>query len=564
MKVKILMLLLAACFATATNVAAQAKKAPDNWFNLDPTTDKINGMSVEKAYQTLLKGRKSTPVVVGVLDSGVDPEHEDLKEIMWTNEGEIAGNGIDDDKNGYIDDVHGWNYIGGKGGKNIHHETLEMTRLYGRYKPLYDGKAEADFSGNALKEYKKYQLIKKEIEEKVKEAKGGLAQLEGQKNMINTSLDALEKMLSGKPMTAESVKELDEKANKDIQIAKKVATNMMAQGSKAASVADLRKEVAEQMQEGVDYYQGQIDGCDPAKSQRKEIVGDDENNSYERNYGNNDVQGPDASHGTHVAGIIGAIRSNNKGIKGVADNVRIMSVRTVPDGDERDKDVANAIIYAVDNGAQVLNMSFGKAYSWDKEAVDKAVKYAAEKDVLLVHAAGNDGEDNDKTENYPNDKIEKTSWWSCNKTHKNWLEIGALNWEGGEKMPAGFSNYGKDQVDVFAPGVQITSTTPNGEYKAFQGTSMASPMVAGVAAMLRSYFPELTAAQVKEIIMKSATKQEVMVNLPGSKGAKKVKFSELSQTGGFVNAYEAVKMATETKGKKKKTSGGVAANKDKA
>ena len=556
MKMKKMILFCALTLAAETITFGQAKKAPDNWFNLDPATDKINGMSIEKTYQELLKGRTSKTVVVAVLDSGVDGEHEDLKEIMWNNKGEIPGNGIDDDKNGYIDDVHGWSYLGGKNGKNIHHETLEMTRLYGRYKPLYDGKPESQFSGKALKEYKKYQEIKKAIEDKIKEGESGLAQMQAQKGMINMSLDALDKELGGKKITADLLKSLDEKANSNIAIAKKVSLGMINQGEKVETVEQVRKGINDQIQEGIEYYQGSIDGCDPSKSMRKEIVGDDENNSYERNYGNNDTKGPDASHGTHVAGIIGAVRNNNKGIKGVADNVRIMSVRTVPDGDERDKDVANAIIYAVDNGAQVMNMSFGKAYSWDKEAVDKAVRYAEDHDVLLVHAAGNDGENNDETENYPNDKFEKTNWWSCKKHAPNWLEIGALNFEGGDKMAANFSNYGKDQVDIFAPGVQITSTTPNNEYKAFQGTSMASPMVAGVAAMLRSYFPELTAMQVKEIIMKSATKQDALVNLPGSKGAKKVKFSDLSKTGGMINAYEAVKMAMTVKGKKKLPEGG--------
>ncbi|MEM9823236.1 MAG: S8 family serine peptidase, partial [Bacteroidota bacterium] len=241
--------------------------------------------------------------------------------------------------------------------------------------------------------------------------------------------------------------------------------------------------------------------------------------------------------------------TNDVGIKGVADNVRIMSVRAVPDGDERDKDVANAIIYAVDNGASIINMSFGKAYAWDKEAVDKAVKYAQKKDVLLVHAAGNDAKETDDLGNFPNDIYNKRGGLFKSKRAKNWIEVGALSWKGGEDAVASFSNYGKENVDLFAPGHQILSTTPDQGYAKFSGTSMASPVTAGVAAVLRSYFPSLTASQVKDILMETTVQQMQMVKKPGSE--EKVAFSELCQTGGVVNAFSAVKMAMKTKGKKK-------------
>jgi cell wall-associated protease len=262
------------------------------------------------------------------------------------------------------------------------------------------------------------------------------------------------------------------------------------------------------------------------------------------------VKGPEAMHGTHVAGIIGAVRTNNKGMKGVADNVRIMGVRCVPDGDERDKDVANSIIYAVDNGAQVINMSFGKSFSWDKAAVDKAVKYAQSKDVLLVHAAGNDSKDNDNkaNSNFPKANFEKAGWFSPKKA-KNWIEVGALSWKKDDDAVATFSNYGQGNVDLFAPGVDIYSTTPDGKYRNLSGTSMASPVTAGVAAVIRSYYPELTAEQVKECLEKSVVKQNYKVKKPGSED--KVPFSSLSRTGGVVNVYEAVKLAGQMKGKKK-------------
>jgi len=272
----------------------------------------------------------------------------------------------------------------------------------------------------------------------------------------------------------------------------------------------------------------------------RKIVGDNYNNVYEKGYGNNDVTGPDALHGTHVAGIIAANRKNNLGIAGIADNVKIMSVRTVPNGDERDKDVANAIIYAVDNGASVINMSFGKSFSPQKEAVDKAVKYAEKKGVLLVHAAGNDGEDIDKENNFPTRK------YLDGKEAKNWIEIGASSYGADDDFVASFSNYGKKGVDVFAPGVEIYSTVPDNHYLIEQGTSMAAPMVTGIAAMLMSYFPELSAEEVKDIIKKSTRKFDgLKVVEPGTK--KKVELSDLSNTGGLVNAYEAVRMAQELK-----------------
>ena len=212
-----------------------------------------------------------------------------------------------------------------------------------------------------------------------------------------------------------------------------------------------------------------------------------------------------------------------------------MILRAVPDGDERDKDVANSIRYATDNGAKVINMSFGKAYSYDKSAVDAAVKYAASKDVLLVHAAGNDGVNNDKVPHYPSNQfLDGTS-------SSNWIEVGASSYS---NNVASFSNYGKKVVDLFAPGVAIYSTAPGNKYRNLQGTSMAAPVAAGVATLLRSYFPELSAAQVKNIMMKSVVKMPDKVELPGKEDkAKMVKLKKLCVSGGVVNAYNAVELA---------------------
>lgn len=528
-------------------------KAPLDWFHKDPTNDKYNGLSTEKLYQTLLKDKQSKTIIVAVLDSGVDAEHEDLKDVMWTNQGEIPGNGIDDDKNGYVDDIHGWNFLGGKNG-NIHHEGLELTRLYAKLRTKYADKTEA--TADDKKEFKKYVEYKEIVEKKRNEAKEKVEKYTKTKADLLECVDKVAGILAGKTITLDAINGLSD-SDKQVSRVKNMMLGMLEDGEPINSIDDVKKAVNDQLNGAIEHFEGQYKyHYNPDLNERAVIVGDNPNNSYERYYGNNDVEGPDASHGTHVAGIIAATRNNGIGMNGVADNVRIMSVRCVPDGDERDKDVANAIIYAVDNGASIINMSFGKGYSWDKEAVDKAVRYAAEHDVLLVHAAGNDANNNDKGGNFPTKVFEKKGGLFKPKEAATWLEIGALSYKGGEDMPATFSNYGKKMVDVFSPGVEIYSTVPNNEYASFQGTSMASPASAGVAAILRSYYPDLSAKQVKEIMRSSSIKSDQMVKLPGSGKGKEaptmIKFSELSNTGGFASSTEAVKTAMVTKGKGKK------------
>ena len=532
-------------FATALN--AQKEEAPKDWFNRDPS-EGYNGLSTNKLYDSVLKGKKSQTIIVAVLDSGVDGEHEDLKDIMWTNPGEIPGNGIDDDKNGYIDDIHGWNFLGGKDGKNISHETLELTRLYAKLRKIYGDKKEAEVADKA--EYKKYIEYRDLVEATRTESTKQIDRYKGIETEIMASLDAAEKALEGKPINVANVTAIS-KDNKEAARGKKVLLNMLEDGE-VANVDAARKDIKEQLAGAMEHFDNQLKyQYNPDFNDRAAIVGDNPENSYERYYGNNDSRGPDASHGTHVAGIIAASRNNGIGMDGVADNVRIMSVRCVPDGDERDKDVANAIIYAVDNGATILNMSFGKSYSYDKAAVDKAVRYAADHDVLIIHAAGNDANNNDEGGNFPTKKFEKRGGLFKPKKANNWLEIGALSWKQGEDLPATFSNYGKKNVDVFSPGVAIYSTTPDNTYASYQGTSMASPACAGVAAIIRSYYPDLNADQVKEIIRESSVKSDNMVKLPSKSRDPKavptmVKFSELSNTGGYASSTNAAVMAAKT------------------
>lgn len=517
-------------------LAQTPAKRPDNWFNLDPTTDNINGVSTERTYKELLKDRKPVPVVVAVLDSGVDYYHEDLKDVMWTNPGEIPGNGIDDDKNGYVDDIHGWSFLGGKDGKNVDAENLEMTRLYRKYKPKYEGKTKADFKTKQEKEELAiYEAVKKDMEATKAKYEPGYNQLK----FMREGMAKMEEAIKAQQSTTVITKETLEKYNPEEKEAKQIKA-LVFSSIKSGKVT--YEEFKENVEEGWEQMSTMIEvGLNPDANPRL-IVGDDYNNLYERNYGNADCKGPHSFHGTHVAGIIAAKRNNGVGMDGVAADVRIMSVRCVPNGDEHDKDVANAIIYAVDNGAQIINMSFGKKYSWNKKVVDDAVKYAQKKGVLLMHAAGNDHLNIDEITHYPTAKFEGKG------SASNMITIGALSWKPDSLIAAPFTNYGKKSIDLFAPGVDIYSTAPEGKYQDASGTSMATPVAAGVAAVLKSYYPKLTPEQIKTILIKSSLKtyKGKKVIKPGTKkGAKDryVKFEELGKNAGIINLYEAIKMA---------------------
>lgn len=518
-------------FQTA-GVQAQQKAIPPDWFLKDPETDSLQGLSVERAYQSLLKNRPSKPVIVAVIDSGVDVDHEDLKSVIWVNEDEIPNNGIDDDKNGYVDDVHGWNFIGGKNG-NVNEDSYELTREFIRLQKVYGALTENQVPKKQKAEYANYLSIKDKYE-KLRDKNNQQYQLYSKiYDNFSLSVDTMKALLKTDKITFDALQKFETK-EPALLFAKGYLLNIYRN---VGDEVDLDEYLA-QLKEASDYYRVIVEYGYNTQFDSRQIVGDNYADPYEKYYGNNDVKGPDADHGTHVAGIIAADRKNNLGINGIADNVRIMAVRAVPNGDERDKDVANAIIYAVDNGAKVINMSFGKAYSPEKDVVDKAVKYAEQKGVLLVHAAGNDAEDSDKESNFP------TRFLKSGQEAKNWIEVGASAWGGEESFIGDFSNYGKKTVSVFAPGVEIYSTIPDNKYKNMDGTSMASPATAGVVALVMSYFPELTPLQVKDVILKSTRKfNELKVQKPGS--GDMVEFGELSQTGGLVNAYEAIKMALE-------------------
>ncbi len=518
-----LALFLAGCSATkkitaepitVTSITPKQADLTENelerWSHLDIVTDTIPGMSVDKAYK-LLEGRKAKKVIVGVIDSGVDIEHPDLKDVIWTNDKEIAGNGKDDDKNGYIDDIHGWNFLG-----DIAHENLEFVRIV---KKGDDGS-------------ETYKKAKAEYDQKYGDAMNGVKRMES----IIAADKAIREELGKDDYTAEDLQNL-ETDNEMVNSVKPRFAMILSQVS--------REDLMKQIQGGIDYYGGQLEyNLNLDYNPRQDILKDDPDNFDVRGYGNNNVIGPDkeeAKHGTHVSGIIAQARGNGIGGDGVASNVvEIMAVRAVPDGDEYDKDVALAIRYAVDNGAKVINGSFGKYFSTHSDWVYDAIKYAAEKDVLIVCAAGNEGTDLNKpggVERYPNDNRNGGA-----EISDNFLSVGALNHPLDANLIANFSNYGKSDVDVFSPGVEIYATTPNNNYEFLQGTSMASPNAAGVAALIRAYYPKLKAAQVKQIIMESGLPINIEVAAGGDTNDMRA-FSDVSITGRIVNAYNAIILA---------------------
>ena len=518
------LILIALIFTVQASFGQEVNKKILNWYN-----GAKFGMSTDLAYQKLLANKTSTTVIVAVIDSGVDIEHEDLVGKIWTNPGEIPGNGIDDDGNGYIDDMHGWNFLGNPDGENLVHEQLEMTRLYSEYEKRFKDKSYSDLNDEDKKDYEEYKAIREIVEKEIKSTNDQIKQLSGLVDNLSEADTRLKKRFGQNYTSADLKKikksdELYDDAQSIIRIEKF-----------GYSLKDLT--------DYVDHLKGSLEYHYNVDYNGRKIVGDNPNDFSDKVYGNNDVEGPDAMHGTHCSGIIAANRGNGIGNDGVADNVLIMSLRAVPDGDERDKDIALAIRYAVDNGASVVNMSFGKSYSPFKDEVIAAIRYAEEKGVLLIHAAGNDGKNIEEEDNFPTPQYP-----SMSERFSNWLEIGAST-RYKKELAASFSNWSDKMVDVYAPGLEIYSTVPQSAYEESQGTSMAAPMVTGVAALLKSYFPTLTMFEIKDIILESAQDvSERTTPLPGD--TKEVPFSALCITGSIVNVYNAVQMAEERAAKK--------------
>ena len=531
--------LIAAAFLASFSFAFAQDKMQDNdlktWYHKDFSTTNVYGVNTDNAYKFLeSKGLKPRTIVVGVLDSGVEVDHPGLINNMWKNPNEIPNNGIDDDKNGYVDDIYGWNFIGGKTA-DVDADNLEVTRMVKKYQPIFEGTDSAKNRVNQAKmpeEYAIYQKSKKLYDEKGSEAKQYYHYFSG----FNNAIPSIVKTLNGKTLTKANlatIKPASQEDSRNLQI-----LNSLVQD--AGNVGKTPKEVEELLRKEIEgalkHYESQATkhynlDFDP----RAEIVGDNYDNYNEKHYGNNHYEGPDASHGTHVSGIIAGLPHGDEAQYGVAHKVaKIMTVRAVPDGDERDKDVANAIRYAVDNGAKILNMSFGKAVSPGKKHVWDAMKYAEKKGVLLVKAAGNDNQNIGENEYFPTNFMKQ----SDEKPFvSNMIVVGAST-NNSQNLRARFSNYNGKMVDVFAPGQEIYSTVPDAKYEYLQGTSMASPVVAGAAAVLWAYMPSLTPQQIKEALVKTVNKSTVNANVDSN-----ANFDQISVAGGVIDLYKAAQYA---------------------
>jgi len=485
------------------------------------------GIALHQAYSLLdSTARSPKKVVVAIIDSGSDVDHVDLKDNIWINDDEIVGNMLDDDDNGYVDDVFGWNFIGGQDSSHVNYDTYELTRLYVKGLELFSSFDTLTNIPDSLNdEFLQFKEIEKEFEAERSSLESELIQIK----QLQQNIESILFFLGESSLDSVNVNSyLSEEIEPSMQMQEALGFVALLQdnGINEELIAEYIEQIGVQLEYGYNI------SFDP-----RSIVGDDYEDLDNRFYGNSDVKGPDYDHGTHVAGIIAANRDNNIGANGITQ-AELLIIRAVPNGDERDKDVANAIRYAVDNGADVINMSFGKSYSPELFYVQQAIEYAAQNEVLMVHAAGNDGANIDSVTNYPSPII------SDGSSSPYLITVGASGWQGVNELAASFSNYGRSTVDLFAPGVDIYSTMPNQKYELSNGTSMAAPVVSGVIALLMQYFPEYSPLEIKDIIVSSVVKTDEQILLPGqSLEAQYVPFDHLSKHGGIINAYRSVREA---------------------
>ncbi|ACU07211.1 secreted subtilase family protein [Flavobacteriaceae bacterium 3519-10] len=528
-----------AAFAQTDTKATDPMQDKDlmTWYHKDFASANVYGVNTDNAYKYLeSKGLKAKPVIVGVLDSGVEVDHPGLIKNMWKNPNEVPNNGKDDDGNGYIDDIHGWNFIGGKNG-DIDIDNMEVTRVVKKYQSVFEGPDSASNKANQAKmpeEFAMYMRSKEIFTKKSIEARQSFETY----SMIQKNIPSMIALLNGQNLTPEAVAAIKPTTQEQAMASSILAQVVRDPSVQGKSPAEVQKFLEGQMKEAIDYYGPQANkqynlDFDP----RAEIVGDNYDDYSQKKYGNNNYEGPDAQHGTHVAGIIAGVPHGTEPQYGVGyKTAKIMTVRTVPNGDERDKDVANSIRYAVDNGAKILNMSFGKPVSPGRNVVWDAFKYAEDKGVLLVKAAGNENEDISEHTYYPSnfkDAKDEKAFIS------NMVVVGAST-NDNEFLRANFSNYNQKMVDVFAPGDKIYSTVPDGKYEYLQGTSMASPVVAGAASVLLAYMPNLTPQQIIDSLVKTSNKSSVNAMIASNTNNR---FDLISKAGGVIDVRKAAEYA---------------------
>ncbi|MDR6763863.1 subtilisin family serine protease [Flavobacterium sp. 2755] len=516
------------------------------WYQKDYVEDTIPGISLDKWYALNKKKTKSNTIIVAVIDTQIDLKHEDLQGQIWTNDKEIPNNGIDDDHNGYIDDINGWSFTGTKSGGYVVWSNYEYVRIVRDWAPLFKDKAEPQITTQDQYKYKEYQRALKKLEEKNKYYKNWFKSLNYKAVLLPITKDTLkyffpkedytfkqlDSMYKKYKINDKTFKQRRDDNDRDLGALISCMMSSMEMNQNLKDIQDMQTQLDSVINKNlnIDYNERLLIGDNPA--------------ILEKGYGNNNVSNnkaghrPFQDHCTKMAGVISANRKNNIGIKGIIQDVKIMPLSISPSGDEHDKDIAMAIKYAVDNGAKIINMSFYKEFSLHKEWIFEAIKYAEENNVLLVHISGNDSSNIDKNPSYPNDN----DFENFKEVSSNFINVGSVTHKLNSHFVSDFSNYGKQNVDLFAPGEEIYSTSAGNAYKFDSGTSMAAPMVCGTAALIWQYYPKLKASQVKQIILDSGTSYNLEVIVPGTKDTK-VPFSELSKSGKVLNVYNAMKLA---------------------
>lgn len=508
------------------------------WWYKDYTQDTIAGTSLDRAYKELLQNKKGREIIVAVLDTKLDIFHEDLKDQIWVNEDEIPDNGIDDDNNGYVDDVNGWDFLSNDKGEFLAYENAEIVRVIRKYDPIFKGKKLEDIAENQKQAFQIYIKAKSELETSLNVYKVRLKNTYADYETFQKAQTLLQKMLKKEKFTSYDLYSLQKIEQKDTLVLQYV--NFMKKKLRSSTTL-------ESLKDGIEYYENGLYKTYNIDYNEREIVGDNDKNINDKFYGYHKVHGRvPFEHSIGVSGVIGARRDNNIGIQGISNNIKIMPIVMVASGDEHDKDIALAIRYAVDNGASVINMSWGKDYSTHQNWVHDAMKYAEKHDVLLVKSAGNLTNNIDVKRYFLSDYIEDK------EVVTNCIMVGASNYNATEKLSAYFSNYGKNNVDIFAPGVKMYTTKSDNEYEYSRGTSVAAPVVSGISAMIRSYYPNLTASEVKMILMESGSSFDLKVRIYNRNGKNTyLPFSELSKSGKIVNAYNALLLAEKVSNAKK-------------
>ena len=510
------------------------------WSKQNYGKDMNNGISLEKLQtSTLLTNPSEQNVIVAVLDTQTDIDHEAISEQLWINEDEIPNNNIDDDGNGYVDDVNGWNFMGFDNDGYFRYQNFEYTRIL-RYKDDFLNKNSVYAKSDSLLslEYDRAVITQKRYH---RFYTNWAKSLDFSIDMWQTVTDSLIRFFPDEDYDLNTLDSLYSiyKINDKSYIKRRDDRDTDLGALIFYKIVDLET--------NTNSLKNVID----SKLQKDSIINYNLNVNVDRKlqfkrtgafYGNNklNINKYSNNHSTEVISIIAGSATKEELIS-FHKNIKVMPICISVSGDEHDEDVANGIRYAVDNGAKVINMSFGKQFSLYPEIVHQAFLYAQQHNVLLVHASGNDAIDIDATPFYPID----INYYTGEEGVQNFINVGAISKRTDSTMVSSFSNYGKKNVDIFAPGeyIHVAQATKK-QYGYDSGTSLSAPLVSATAALLYLYFPKLSVFDIKECILESGNSIDKNVLKPGTKN-EYVHFSELCSSGKILNVYAAFLMANK-------------------